>query len=48
MGLTGAVLNEGGFKRHLISIENIGAGGLLFRSDIPHTLILGSPDDPVK
>src|SRR5437870_5297587 len=36
MGLTGAVLNEGGFKRHLISIENIGAGGLLFRSDIPH------------
>ena len=36
MALLGAVLNDGGFRRHLIFIEDIGPGGLRFRSDVPY------------
>jgi hypothetical protein len=36
MVILGAVLNEGGFRRHIIFIEDIGAGGLKFRSDIAY------------
>ena len=36
MAILGAVLNEGGFRRHLIFIEDVGTGGLKFRSDIPY------------
>lgn len=34
MAILGAVVNEGGFRRHLIFIEDISAGGLKFRSDV--------------
>ena len=36
MAILGAVLNEGGFRRHLIFIEDLGTGGLKFRSDISY------------
>ena len=36
MAILGAVLNEGGFRRHLIFIEDVGTGGLKFRADIPY------------
>ena len=36
MSMLGAVLNEGGFRRHLIFVEDLGTGGLKFRSDMPY------------
>jgi len=36
MAILGAVLNEGGFRKHLIFIEDIGTGGLKFRSDVDY------------
>lgn len=36
MSILGAVINDGGFRKHLIFIEDIGAGGLKFRTDVTY------------
>ena len=36
MAILGAVLNEGGFRRHQIFIEDLGTGGLKFRTEVAY------------